>query len=182
VASIAGDVVDIGSWEGKSTIALANACFPDPVLAVDTWRGNTDEGTHHVSVILAQQRDVYQTFQDNVSRLTRGNVIPMRMHSAEFLASHSRPIKFCHIDASHHYRSVRRDIEGALRLLVDEGILCGDDFNHANRRRADLEGGVERAVRELLPGFRRRGNFWWWLRRGPRTDLLSRIIERFRSQ
>jgi Methyltransferase domain len=178
VASLAGDVVEIGSWEGKSTAALANACFPDKVLAVDTWAGSLDESQEHPSVKLARGRDVYGTFLNNMKALTQGNVVPVRMHSSEFLSSHPGRIKFCHIDGSHDYASVKRDIEGSRRLLVDGGILCGDDFLSAHRKRADLNGGVERAVREILPGFRHEGNFWWWINTPP--GLWSRFSAHFR--
>jgi hypothetical protein len=72
------------------------------------------------------------------------------------------PVKFCHIDASHDYNSVHRTIAALLPKLVPGGILCGDDFESAHAGRHDLGGGVERAVRELLPGFEVSGNFWWW--------------------
>lgn len=36
-AHLEGRVVEIGSWEGRSTVALANAVWPTTVDAVDTW-------------------------------------------------------------------------------------------------------------------------------------------------
>jgi Methyltransferase domain len=94
--------------------------------------------------------------------LTLGNVQSHVMRSQDFFASFDQPIKFCHIDASHDYPSVKAEIEAALRLLLSGGILCGDDFQSASAQRADLQGGVERAVRELLGGFQSIGNFWFW--------------------
>ena len=73
-------------------------------------------------------------------------------------------MKFCHIDASHDYWSVRADLKLAEACLRPGGILCGDDFVYAHAGRADLDGGVERAVREGLPGFEAQGNFWWWVK------------------
>ena len=43
--------------------------------------------------------------------------------------------------------------------MVNGGIICGDDFLSANINRTDLHGGVERAVRELLPTFSIISNF-----------------------
>lgn len=162
VKDILGDVVEIGCWEGKSTVYLANACFPVDVQAVDTWRGNEDEGQQHPSVVLAKKRDVYADFIEHSKRLTRGNVRPHRMLSGDFFTTERPQIKFCHIDGSHDYQNVRRDIAGALSLLVPGGVLCGDDFQTAHKGRTDLGGGVERAVREMLPGFNTDGNFWSW--------------------
>ena len=56
------------------------------------------------------------------------------------------------------YQTAR--IEGS--KLVPLGVLCGDDFLSAHARRADLDGGVERAVRKLLPKFKAVQNFWHW--------------------
>jgi len=157
-----GDVVEVGCWEGRSTSVLANACYPEPLHAVDTWQGNVDESPDHPTVALAKQRDVYRTFLKNMKSLTLGNVKPHVMRSRDFFARQVKPIKFCHIDASHDYGSVKTDIEGARKHLLPMGVLCGDDFLSASARRHDLQGGVERAVRELLPGFKTAGNFWYW--------------------
>jgi hypothetical protein len=159
-----GANIAIGCWEGKSTIALANACHPEPLIAVDTWTGHDAEHPDHPTVRLARERDVFAQFEKNVRALTAGNVIPARREAHDFLAEWTEPIKFAHIDASHDYQSVRRTIEACLRLVVPGGVLCGDDILSADLSRVDLDGGVERAVRELLPGFEQQHNFWWWQR------------------
>jgi hypothetical protein len=162
VRRLKGAVIEIGCWEGKSTIGLANACFPQKLLAVDTWAGNADEHADHPTVHIARERDVFAQFQQNVAVQTLGNVTPVRRDCHEFLAEWSGPIKFVHIDASHDYESVRRTIEACQRWLVAGGVLCGDDIASANAGRADLAGGVERAVRQCCPGFEQIQNFWLW--------------------
>jgi hypothetical protein len=161
IRGLHGAVVEIGCWEGRSTATLANCCFPDTVLAVDTWAGNICEGPQHPSVIAAAERNVFATFTSNIRAFTKGNVEPFIMDSNQFLSRLKAPVKFCHIDASHDYESVAKEIQAVLQLLVPGGILCGDDFMTAHKGRADLKGGVERAVRELLPSFHSSGNFWW---------------------
>jgi beta-1,4-mannosyl-glycoprotein beta-1,4-N-acetylglucosaminyltransferase len=160
-----GSVIEIGCWEGRSTIALAHTCYPDPLLAIDTWTGSMDESPDHVTVALARERDVWTQFWCNVELLTKGNVNPIKIDCHEFLHSWRGPIKFIHIDASHDFRSVKRTIEAVLPWLVPGGIVCGSDFENASTQRNDLDGGVERAVRELLPGFIQKGNLWYWKRR-----------------
>lgn len=159
---LSGLIIEIGSWEGKSTVALANAVYPEMVLAVDTWAGNYDEAPDHATVLLAKERDIYAAFLENVRTLTKGNVTPFKQDCHEFLRELSEPVRFCHIDASHDYQSVRRTIEAVLPLLVRGGTLCGDDFLTSNKSREDLGGGVERAVVELLHGFGNSGNLWYW--------------------
>jgi hypothetical protein len=136
---------------------LARKCYPEQLLAVDTWQGNVDEDELHVSVELAKKRDVYGTFLSNMQLLTNGNVQALRQDCHDFLAGFSEPIKFCHIDASHDYASVKRTIEALLPKLVPGAVICGDDLLNAP--------GVRQAVQELLPGVIPIKNFWWWKNR-----------------
>ena len=76
---------------------------------------------------------------------------------------YNNSVKFIHIDASHEYESVYKTIELILPKMVKGGIICGDDFKSANIYRVDLNGGVERAVRELLPNFENIDNLWFWV-------------------
>ena len=51
-----------------------------------------------------------------------------------------------------------------LPLVVEGGMLCGDDYVNANKGRADLQGGVERAVTDCLPGHTVQDNIWSWIK------------------
>jgi Methyltransferase domain len=164
VEPLQGALVEIGAWEGRSTTVLAHACYPEKLLAVDTWLGNADEDPNHSSVIAASKRDVYQRFLCNVAATTCGNVVPLREDCHSFLERCKSNIKFAFVDASHDYTSVNRTINALLPLVTPGGVLCGDDFRTASQDRKDLSGGVERAVRELLPGFEEASNLWWWRR------------------
>jgi predicted O-methyltransferase YrrM len=167
VRPLQGQVVEIGCWEGRSTAVIANACFPDPVVTVDTWRGNVAESADHETVRLARERDVFAVFRENMHRLTRGNVVPEQREALEFLRASRGPIKFCHIDAAHDYESVRTTILEVLPRLARGGILVGHDYETAHAGRADLGGGVQRAVREVFPNHVSRGNNWWYVHMTP---------------
>jgi beta-1,4-mannosyl-glycoprotein beta-1,4-N-acetylglucosaminyltransferase len=157
VRSLPGEVIEIGCWEGRSTVALANACHPKTLLAVDTWMGNLAEDPEHATVQRLRERDVWRAFLRNLRLLTAGNVQPVVADSQSFWERHRGNVKFCHIDGSHDYASVHADIAGGMRFLVPGGILCGDDYGpHAP--------GVIRAVDELLPGFEHSGKLWFWQR------------------
>lgn len=162
IPEVEGKIIEIGCWEGKSTVAIANQCYPHEIIAVDTWQGQIDESLDHISVKIAQERDVYSVFLNNMKELTQGNVTSIKMDCFEFLENFDEKIKFCHIDACHDYMSVKRTIEYVLEFVVKGGILCGDDYRTANRYRQDLDGGVERAVCELLPEHQIIKNFWWY--------------------
>lgn len=161
-----GAVIEIGCWEGKSAIALARACAPEPLICIDTWEGNIAEslciGFEHPTVTECKRRDVYGRFMANMTAGTAGNFIAVREDCLKWLDRDDQKIKFCHVDASHEYESVHATISKLLPKMVPGGVLCGDDYLSANCQRTDLHGGVERAVRELLPGHGNNGNLWFW--------------------
>ena len=135
VEGVPGIVVEIGSWEGRSTCVLANAIRPRPVIAVDTWQGSPNE----ISAELAAKRDVHSQFIENVKHYTSGNVIPVRKGWREFVPTISDPVALCFIDAEHTYEEVRDNIKAILPLMSPGGIICGDDAGHPPVRQAVLE-------------------------------------------
>ena len=40
IKNIDGKIIEIWCWEGKSTVSLANNCFPEILICNDTWLGN----------------------------------------------------------------------------------------------------------------------------------------------
>ena len=146
-----GANLEFGCREGRSTVALANACFPGPLIAVDTWCSN------------AGTRDVYEQFERNVKAVTSGNVHVTRTDPSDFLCQWDAPIKFAHIGASRSQENV-----GLARQLIPKlvpgGILFGHNYSTSEGIQ-DREVGVERAVSELLPGLESRGNCWLWRKR-----------------
>lgn len=148
VRPLDGDVVEVGCWQGRSTIALANACWPDLVHAVDTWQGSPGE----ISADLAAQRDVFAEFTANIEASTAGNVRPHRMGWRDYFAEIDRPVKFLHIDAEHTYIEVRENIEAALKVAMPGAVICGDDVHHPP---------ISQAVIELFPDANVIASLWW---------------------
>lgn len=150
VAHLDGAVIEVGSWEGRSTCALANACAPATVHAVDTWAGAPSEPYQEE---VTRQRDVHAQFLANVAASTAGNVTAHRMGWRDYFAAHREPIRFAFIDAEHTYDEVAGNLRTLLPLLVPGGVLCGDDVMHPP---------VAAAVRDVLGGFEAAAALWWW--------------------
>jgi len=165
VKNIDGEIIEIGCWEGKSTIQLANACFPETLICNDTWLGNVHEskitGVKHITEEILEHRDVYSLFIENMNANTKKNYIIIKEDCIEWLKQFDGFIKFIHIDASHNYDSVVETIQFILPKMVKGGIICGDDYQNANMNRSDLHGGVERAVKETLPNHISIDNLWY---------------------
>lgn len=132
VAEVDGLIVEIGSWEGRSTVAMAAAAHPRIVHAVDTWRGSPGE----ISEVLAGQRDVYAQFCANVAAFSAGNVEAHRAGWRDYLPTITRPVALAFVDAEHTYAEVHDNIAALMPLMASGGVICGDDVNCLPVRRA----------------------------------------------
>lgn len=159
-----GAIVEIGCWEGRSTIVLAQMVAPRTVHCVDHWRGNPEEGDDHPATIAARKRDVYETFLHNIDNLTADNVAPYRLDWRNWIElwphrsvdlDISPAIAFLHLDASHDRASVRDCLAAVRPFLVDGAILCGDDAYNE---------GVIAGVRDVFPDAEVIGKrLWKWV-------------------
>lgn len=137
-------IVELGSWKGRSTVALS--ATPGTVVAVDRWDGVLDGR--------AAAPDVYGDFLRNTEPY--GNIAHIRCATDElepnaFLET-AVPVDMVFIDASHAHDDVLRDIRLAYALLHGKGLICGHDW-----------GVVHRAVDELVPwaALVGGGDIWW---------------------
>lgn len=138
---LSGAIIEFGAWEGRSTIAIAQGTT-QPVIAVDHWRGNP--GDMHTEPA-ATEHDIYSRFLHNTRNYP--NIQPVHMNIDDFMAQWDQPIKFLHIDADHNYGPVKGQVEWAKPLMVEGGIMCGDDYS-------SNWPGVVQAVTETLPQHR----------------------------
>jgi len=144
LASESKSVVEIGSWKGRSTKALLEAC-KGRVYAVDTWLGtNSDD-----SVALASYGNIYEEFIKNVG--SHPNLIILRGNSAEIAKSfNGNKVDMVFVDADHSYEGCRSDIEAWLPKC--QKLICGHDYNYA---------GVKQAVDEKFENVNVIDTLWW---------------------
>jgi hypothetical protein len=148
-ATHAGDqIVEIGSFRGRSTIVLAGAA-PDGVaiVAIDPHAGN-DRGPREISGFATQAADDHDVFNAN---LAAGGVSDRVRHIREFSdRAHEAvagPISVLYIDGAHRYAPARSDVRGwGARVEPSGTMLIHDSFSSV---------GVTLAIaRELLFGRR----------------------------
>lgn len=139
-------IVEIGSYAGRSTRALADNT-PGHVVAVDTWEGSAE---HEIDLNGKPAGFLYDAFLSNVGDLVDcGKIEPLHMTSmqaAKKMRGEGRQFDMVFIDASHLYGDVRADIESWLQLLVPGGLICGHDYSRYS--------GLDQAVRETFPNFK----------------------------
>ena len=151
VDAVDGLIIEIGAWEGRSTIAIADAAWPRVVQTVDTWAGADSDDSGHI----AAGRDVKSIWQANVQAATRGNVVAHHMDWREYVPTITDPVAFCFIDGEHTYDEVFDNINAVVPLLASGAVLCGDDIRHSP---------VSAACSHALGGFREHGVMWSWVK------------------
>lgn len=136
-------VIEVGSWKGKSAIAMADALdeqrFDETqVLCIDTWLGATEfVDKPDLDPKRGLQRlngfpQVYYQFLANVSKSGhRDTIVPFPQTStnaARFLKKQGVTADLIYVDASHEYEDVTQDLRSYMPLLTDGGIIFGDDY------------------------------------------------------
>jgi predicted O-methyltransferase YrrM len=126
------NVLEIGSYCGRSTVCLAQKALA--VYAVDTFDGR---GT-------AMEGNTYPLFVKNLRRYgVEARVHPLVGTSAEILPNLPPTFDAVFVDGSHDYESVKRDAELARAVLRPGGLLAFHDCS-------DKDPEVRRAVGELI--------------------------------
>jgi len=133
-------VVEIGSWKGRSTIALAmglRSRGSGRVYAIDPHTGSREHIEAYGSV------DTFQAFLNNIKTAGVADLVdPIRSTSHEArprFADDSVNVLF--VDGSHEYRDVITDIHDWTPTLLDGSVVAFND---------PLMPGVYQALREAV--------------------------------
>lgn len=145
---VRGDVIEIGSWQGKSTAFLAQACADTQngrVHAIDTFAGNPGhEDNYTVDGSLATLED---SFRSNMKRAGVADHVQVHAGASQDVIEQVRAAtdgaRLLFIDGEHTYEAVARDLELYADLVLPGGIIVFDDYA------PNFEGDV-RAVREHI--------------------------------
>ena len=144
VASKSKIILEIGSYQGRSTRALADNT-DGKVYAIDTWN-------YQIYGVIESGMTTYNAFYCNLyNHIKSGKVIMHRGTWRDYFAS---DYDFIFIDGDHTYESARHDIDKALRHLKPSGIIAGHDY-------CESWPGVVKAVDELIGKFNLTETIWW---------------------
>jgi hypothetical protein len=122
---ITGDIVEIGTFEGRFFIAMALGLAPgEQAVGIDLfdWPNDGVLGrllTHCEAAGLA--RDQFTAWKQQ-SRDVTPAALRTKLASAQ--------VRFFHIDGEHEHRSLISDLELAHAVLHPAGIICLDDMLH----------------------------------------------------
>jgi len=118
---LGANIVEIGSYKGRSTCCLAFGCkgTNKHVFAIDTFDGNDDDFF---------ERNFFSDFKENIERCGLSEYItPLIGRSDEVTRSWDKPINFLLIDGSHVYEDVLTDFHNYFHWVVPGGIVALHD-------------------------------------------------------
>ena len=128
-----GDIAEIGSWMGKSTVAIARSLVDHKVagcriFAIDPHAGSSNQGDE-----IARAGSTLPHFQANVrmakvAHLVEPLVMPSVQAGAE-LARRNVRLRLAFIDGLHDEEPVRADIRAFRPLMKPRGLMAFHDCN-----------------------------------------------------
>ena len=126
-----GDVVEIGSWQGRSTIFLATAVKESgngDFYAIDHFKGNKGkEDSYAVNGNLDNLKD---NFNQNIANFGLSNIVNLldmiNTEAAKYLEE--KTIRFLFIDGDHTKNGVKKDIDLFFPRLKKGSIVVFDDY------------------------------------------------------
>ncbi len=128
-----GDVVEIGSWQGRSTTFLAMAAKNSgngKVYAIDHFKGNLGvENCYRIRK--SDLSDLKTKFINNMEEMDLFEAIQLLDMSSEEAAKYidDKSVRFLFIDGDHTKGGVRKDIELFTPKLKRGSIIVFDDFS-----------------------------------------------------
>ena len=144
-----GDVVEIGSWQGRSTSFLARAVSNSQngdFYAIDHFQGNV--GTEKFYVVGENDlSDLEKNFLSNMDRIGLSNSVRLLNMPNELAEQELGDIniRFLFIDGDHTKKGVEKDIELFFPKLMPGSIVVFDDFS---KSRSGLVEAVDTLIAE----------------------------------
>lgn len=154
-------IVEIGIWQGRSTIYLANKIRESQkaifFYAFDTFEGSPEHSLE-LQAIAGQGQTLEGIFRNNlVASGCQDYVKAIRQDSVSAASRFDdNSLDMVFLDGQHEYEAVKADIQAWLPKIKPGGLLAGDDYHPSWP-------GVIQAVDELLP--ERTVTGWWQYRR-----------------
>jgi predicted O-methyltransferase YrrM len=147
--SLRGDVIEIGSWQGRSTIYLARGAKLSKngvVYAIDHFMGNPGYERHY-KVDKDDLSDLRGSFINNIERAGVSDVVNLlNMESANaagVLKNKKVQARLLFIDGNHSYDAVKKDFDNYFDLVLPGGVIIFDDYSR------DFSG-IVKFIKELI--------------------------------
>lgn len=125
VSGSSGAIVEIGSWEGKSTVCLGIGSLlgsKNCIYAIDPHTGSSEHKKEmgKVNTLINFKKNIVKA---GVSKI----VTPIVMTSHSAVTKIKEPVSLLFIDGAHDYNSVKQDFLDWYPKVIDDGIVAFHD-------------------------------------------------------
>ena len=116
------NILEIGSYEGRSCIYFGKKFIDAKITCVDTWSGSDE----HLNI---KFKEIENNFDKNIlNHLGNDRVEKQKLSSDIFFEKNNKFFDLIYIDGDHQTDQVKKDINNAWRNLNDGGYLILDDY------------------------------------------------------
>ena len=127
-----GDVVEIGSWLGRSSVFLAQAVKESnngKFYAIDHFRGNIGKESLYTNNV--PLGDIKQQYIENLEKANLLNYVDLLDMSSTDAIEHinTNQIRLLFLDGDHTYQGVQKDIDLFIPKMQPGSIIVFDDFS-----------------------------------------------------
>lgn len=151
---VTGDLLEIGVYHGKSSILLGYFPREDEHLVVcDLFEQSARTVANQAEAQCWYSSLSRELFENNYLHFHDRLPVIVKCPSTHLMkvGKLSRTFRFIHIDGSHLYAIVKRDIRTAKALLRDSGIVAIDDYRSIHTPGVAAAAWEEIARGELIP-------------------------------
>ena len=124
-------IVEIGSWQGKSTYCLAKGLRSGKIYAIDPFNADAgfDEDSEKIYSVKKGVDDLYDTFIHNMTKLkVLSKIVTKRGYSYQFPDEFDK-IDVLFIDGDHSIEGCKLDFELFSPKVVIGGYIAFHDYN-----------------------------------------------------
>lgn len=154
-----GQIIEFGTWKGKSAFVMGHANGNGRVWCVDHFRGGKGEDLSRFQKQAQTPKgrlDILAECAANLQELMESDRVVLAVMDSYFAMALRSVFRMAFIDASHDYPSAAHDISIAKSIVQQGGLICGHDYDHDHP-------GVMNAVAWNCPGFTNPvGSIWAW--------------------
>lgn len=116
------DILEIGSYEGRSAIFFLSFFHSSKIACVDTWKGSDE---HKKNMF----KDVELNFDRNtLSYVNKYKLKKIKEDSDSFFEKNCKFYDLIYLDGDHNACQVSKDLDNAWNCLQNGGILILDDY------------------------------------------------------
>jgi len=116
------NLLEIGSYEGRSAIFFADIFSGTKISCVDTWSGSDE----HENINF---KSIENNFDQNIKFLKNDQLLTkFKMTSDNFFTQNNEKFDFVYVDGDHSKDQVLKDLQNSWSVLNNNGFLLVDDY------------------------------------------------------